>query len=78
MLYTGVAVLTRYTCANPPDVVVDRQTLRPRFSMRLQRTLAQVALDLNGVFVDRDGLSWYQRSFVSLGIWLLVGLCHYG
>ena len=32
--------------------------------------MAEVPLDLDGVFVDRNCLSWYEGSFVLLCVWL--------
>lgn len=40
------------------------------------RTLAEVALDLDGILVHGDGLAWNESSFVGLRVGLRVGLHH--
>ena len=47
-----------------------------RCSNEMLRTLAEVALDLDGVLVHCDSLAWDKGAFVGLHVGLRVGLRH--
>ena len=49
---------------------------RPRSSTPPIRTLAEVALDLDGILVHCDSLAWDKGAFVRLHVGLRVGLRH--